>query len=210
MPKNIKILLVVALLAIGLAGLFMLKPTPQNANKGTQIFSCDLGDTTLTVNTENNQLSFAYGDTHITGNNHAAYHHDMWPHAEDHQLRFRQGDNSYVIFNRWASPDYEGNAAVDYSGLLIFKGYDKIDLKFCKDSAQFLPGFDLTSLPDDGKNIVPDKAASAASIDDVLNGHDSDEMIPGAYRDEHNCTPSAGYEWSEEKQECVRPWLEEK
>jgi signal transduction histidine kinase len=30
--------------------------------------------------------------------------------------------------------------------------------------------------------------------------------LVGDDRDEHGCIPSAGYSWSEEKQECVRPW----
>ena len=29
---------------------------------------------------------------------------------------------------------------------------------------------------------------------------------PGSDRDEHGCIPSAGYEWCESLQECIRPW----
>jgi len=37
-----------------------------------------------------------------------------------------------------------------------------------------------------------------------------DEISPlGSDRDEFGCIPSAGYSWSEEKQECVRPFEEE-
>lgn len=32
--------------------------------------------------------------------------------------------------------------------------------------------------------------------------------IVGGDKDEHGCIPSAGYQWSEEKQMCVRPWEE--
>lgn len=31
----------------------------------------------------------------------------------------------------------------------------------------------------------------------------------GGDRDEHGCIPSAGYQWNEAKQLCVRPWEEE-
>lgn len=209
MAKDTKILLIVAVLAIELAGLFALKQN--SAEKSLPVFSCDLGEKTVTVTTEGSQLIFNYGNILIRGNvdsGNVAYHHEMWAHAEDKQLRFRQGDNSYVIFNRWASPSYEGKGATDYSGLLIFKGYDKIDLKFCNDSGEFLSNFDLSTLPDDAEHVIPEQEI-AVSVEDVLDNLDSDEMMPGAYRDEHNCIPSAGYEWSEKKQECVRPWLEE-
>lgn len=215
MAKNIKILLVIALFAIGLASLYTFKSTP--AEEDTQIFTCDLGQSTLTVSAKGDQLSFSYGDTQIVGHRNSgniAYHHEMWPHAEDKQLRFNDGDNSYVIFNRWASPNYEGESAVDYAGLLILKGYDKIDLQLCHDSGAFSPDFDLATLPDDGENLIPEMSSSEPSIDNVLEGLENgelegEEMMPGAYRDEHGCIPSAGYEWSATKQECVRPWLEE-
>ena len=32
--------------------------------------------------------------------------------------------------------------------------------------------------------------------------------MPGNDRDEHGCIPSAGYAWCEEKQACIRPWME--
>lgn len=47
------------------------------------------------------------------------------------------------------------------------------------------------------------------SIENITEGLDDDEMLPDAYRDEHDCIPSASYEWSETKQECVRLWLQE-
>lgn len=34
--------------------------------------------------------------------------------------------------------------------------------------------------------------------------------VVGGDKDEHGCIPSAGYQWNEEKQMCVRPWEEEK
>ena len=35
-----------------------------------------------------------------------------------------------------------------------------------------------------------------------------DEPMPGSDRDEHGCIPSAGYEWCEPLQKCIRPWEE--
>ncbi len=211
MSKNTTIFLIVAILFIGAIELFKTKNNPPQ--KGMPVFSCVFMDKqSVTVTVKGDQFSFTLGDTHITGSGksgNVAYHHEMWPHAEDKQLRFRQGDNSYVLFNRWASPNNEGDGSIDYSGLLIFKGYDKIDLKFCDDSGQFLSDFDLSTLPDDVDNVIPEKDAPEASIDDALEGLDDADMLPGAYRTTHDCIPSAGYEWSETKQKCVRPWLED-
>ena len=35
-----------------------------------------------------------------------------------------------------------------------------------------------------------------------------EEPMPGSDRDEHGCIPSAGYEWCEPLQKCIRPWEE--
>ncbi|XLQ20764.1 MAG: hypothetical protein ACKUBY_03755 [Candidatus Moraniibacteriota bacterium] len=35
-----------------------------------------------------------------------------------------------------------------------------------------------------------------------------EEQMVGNDKDEHGCIGSAGYSWSEEKQECIRPWEE--
>jgi len=32
------------------------------------------------------------------------------------------------------------------------------------------------------------------------------QKLLGGDRDNHGCIGSAGYEWSPEKQQCVRPW----
>lgn len=32
------------------------------------------------------------------------------------------------------------------------------------------------------------------------------ETQVGADRDAHGCIPSAGYQWCEQQQQCVRPW----
>ena len=65
-----------------------------------QVFSCDLVKSTLKVSAEGEEISFAYGSTKIIGSRkrgNIAYHHEMLPHTEDKQLRFNEGDNSYVI-----------------------------------------------------------------------------------------------------------------
>ncbi|MFP3950430.1 MAG: hypothetical protein ACLFUZ_05070 [Candidatus Micrarchaeia archaeon] len=35
---------------------------------------------------------------------------------------------------------------------------------------------------------------------------ENETTMPGSDRDEHGCIPSAGYEWCESLQECIRPW----
>ena len=97
---------------------------------------------------------------------------------------------------------------------MILKDQDKIELQFCHDSGEFSPDVDLTHLTENGKNLIPkmeplEPSYLEPSIENIIERLDDDEMLPGAYRDEHDCIPSAGYEWSETKQECVRPWLQE-
>jgi hypothetical protein len=81
MTKNTKILLIVIVLVIGLAGLFMTKPKP--TQKGMPVFSCELvNKQTVTVTAQGDQLNFTFGDVHITGSGksgNVAYHHEMWP-----------------------------------------------------------------------------------------------------------------------------------
>ena len=39
-----------------------------------------------------------------------------------------------------------------------------------------------------------------------LNENSNEELLVGNDKDEHGCIGSAGYQWDEEKQDCVRPW----
>jgi len=217
MLKNTKLLLIIGICILGVIALYINKPNTSltdTTSSSTSVFSCELNGTTAQVMAEGEQLTFVMGDLSIKANpdnDNIAYYHEMWMHAEDKQLRFRQGDDSYVLFNRWASPNYEGEGALDYSGLLILKGYDQIDLQFCLNSSEFSPDYDFTTLPNDGENIIPEQASTADTVMDNIDNLDAlndEDVIAGAYRDEHNCIPSAGYEWSEKKQKCIRPWLE--
>ena len=40
----------------------------------------------------------------------------------------------------------------------------------------------------------------------LLGGAGCTQNLLGGDRDEHGCMGSAGYKWSPEKQQCVRPW----
>ena len=35
----------------------------------------------------------------------------------------------------------------------------------------------------------------------------TERSMPGSDRDSHGCIGSAGYEWCERTQQCVRPWI---
>ncbi len=220
MQKKFKLLLLlVGLLMIG-AFVALINQTSSRIAPSTPVFSCLLNNgATLNVTAQDRQLTLQYtiddNEVLIKGgpdSENITYHHEMWARAEDKQLRFRNDDDSYVIFNRWAAPNFEDSAETNYSGLLTFKGYDQIDLQFCQSPGEFSPDYDFAALPDDGDNVIPDMALSPEVIMDNIDQLDAmehDDLIPGAYRDEHGCIPSAGYEWSATKQECVRPWLEE-
>jgi len=40
----------------------------------------------------------------------------------------------------------------------------------------------------------------------LLGGSGCSQKLVGGDRDEHGCIGSAGYVWSTEKQQCIRPW----
>lgn len=42
--------------------------------------------------------------------------------------------------------------------------------------------------------------------DSDIHIENTEEQMVGNDRDEHGCIGSAGYEWNEEKGECIRPW----
>ena len=61
-----------------------------------------------------------------------------------------------------------------------------------------------SDIPENGKNLIPkmeplEPSYLEPSIKNIIERLDDDEMLPGAYRDEHDCIPSAGYERSETK-----------
>lgn len=53
--------------------------------------------------------------------------------------------------------------------------------------------------------IIQPAFAEPAIVEEV---HEVPAEIVGGDTDEHGCIATAGYLWSEEKQECVRPWEE--
>ncbi len=182
------------------------------AGQSVPVFSCSLGSTQVEVVARGKVLHYQYGrpgkpELSLSGDANSgtvSYRNEMWPHAEDKQLRFRNGDFSYVVYNRWASPSYEGKGGEDHSGLLVFKGDKLISNKACRKGGEFGSVFDLSTLPKDADNVIPDPGKPSA---DTQTGQ---ATIVGNDRDAHGCIGSAGYSWSDAKKACVRSWEEEK
>lgn len=177
------------------------------------VFQCMLGENEASVTATGDVLTYHLGrpgraEAMLTGSAASgtiAYHHEMWPHAEDQQLRFRNGATSYVLFNRWAAPS-GGAIEQDQSGILVFDGAEQIALLLCSSGEGFLPGYDLPGLPDDGVDVIPDQLVADAVYPAATEDAVPQPMLVGADRDAHGCIGSAGYAWSEARAACVRPW----
>lgn len=120
--------------AIIAAALAVLSDAPANsappAPPSIIVFQCSFGVKQARVTAVGERLVYTFGSPakaemvisgdRTTGN--VRYHRTLFAHAEHQQLRFRKGVFSYVLCNRWSSPDYRGAGAEDSSGLLVVKG----------------------------------------------------------------------------------------
>ena len=84
------------------------------------------------------------------------YHRTLFAHSENKQLRFVNGTFSYLLFNRFSTPDYQGMGAEDRSGLVVLKGDHTVARLNCRSGGDFSTTFDFDRLPDDGEDAVPD------------------------------------------------------
>ena len=55
----------------------------------------------------------------------------------------------------------------------------------------------------------PPEEPAAPAVEPAAPAEEPEEPMPGSDRDEYGCIPSAGYEWCEPLQKCIRPWEEE-
>ena len=127
-------------------------------------YSCAVGKRQATVSRAGAQLIYTFGplgqpQIRIVGDPKAgtvSYLHSMYPHAEHQQLRFRNGDYSYVLYARWASPNVvTQTGGEDSRGLLIFNGTRRVARLNCIGDGW--PADEVFgTLPSDGDDITPD------------------------------------------------------
>jgi len=152
------------------------------------------------------------------------------------QLYNEKGTDAFEIINN--SPEFHGKQLYVYvfgddDGLIVAHGVDTSLIGTNIDDLVDVNGVNIgkdvihDSATKDGawvtyfwedpetQKILP-KAAWLVSHDGYVFGSgiygttdvSYDHTLIGSDRDEHGCIPSAGYSWSEENQECVRPWEE--
>lgn len=152
---------------IALAGAIApLTARAEDIGRSRTLFACSAGVDRVTVTKVGKRLTYTFkhqGQTELTITGDAQsgavfYRRTTFPHAEHQQLRFRRGAFSYVIFNRWAAPDYDQRGAEDFSGLLVLRGRHLLRRIDCKRGGEFIDGpdfFDWDSLPSDPEDLIP-------------------------------------------------------
>lgn len=135
-----------------------------SAAKSVPIFECSFGAKRVRVVSVGPVLRYEFGrpskpEIVLIGDparGTVRYHRTPFPHAENKQLRFINGAHSYLLFSRFAAPDYWGSGTEDRSGLLVIRAGRTIARLNCRGPGDFSPTFNFDRLPDDGENAVPD------------------------------------------------------
>ena len=137
----------------------------QAARAPTPVFDCSFGaKRVLVTRPAGNMLRYEFGapgkpEIVILGDpaqRTVRYHRTLFAHSENKQLHFVRGDYSYVLFNRWSSPDYDGTGAEDRSGLVVSHRHRTIAKLICRRGGEFSTVVDLDALPDDGEENYPE------------------------------------------------------
>jgi len=145
------------------------------------------------------------------------------------KLYDEKGTDAFEIFND--SPEFHGEQLYVYvfrdsDGIIVAQGADKsyvgtdIDYNVDANGKNFGKDVIHDSATKEGAWVeypwmdpvtqkISPKSAWIVEHDGYVFGsgmYSTDTNLIGDDRDEHGCIPSAGYSWSEEKQECIRPW----
>jgi hypothetical protein len=125
----------------------------QPSSKPLILFTCSVGNKTVSVTTVGDQLTYHYGtqakeEMSITGT--AKSGNIFWLTQRfagiENQMRFKSGDFSYIVY------DSEGNGnvgAAATSGLVVMKGTKTIADKSCAKYTEFSASYDFNTLPED-------------------------------------------------------------
>ena len=142
-------------IAIGLATLLINVPASadQLAGSPVKIFSCSVGNKTVSVTAVGKQLIYHYGtpikeEMSIIGG--AGTGNTFWMTQRyagiEHQLRFKNGQYSYIVYNM----EGNGNTGVaGVSGLVVMQGTKTIADKSCSKYTEFSTSYNFDDLPED-------------------------------------------------------------
>lgn len=144
------------------------------------VFSCQIGQDHLRVEAEGDALRLIFGDPAAGGGEVASsaetpvrHGYVIYNRAEDRWLRFTDGGESLMVFERWAAPAAFGEPERLTSGLLVFAGEDLIAALGCEDPAAFAPDHDYEALASDDPafaRFLPDPYGPAPEdADEALN-----------------------------------------
>src|SRR6185437_16172830 len=145
--KTMRIPALVALIALGPAS------TAQAASISKTLFTCSIGKKTVSITQADGRLIYHYG----TGTKHEmsiigipasgnVFQMTQRFAGMEYQLRFRNGDYSYIIY------DSEGNGRVGAaasSGLVVMHGTKRISDRSCAPFAEFAVSLDSLGIPED-------------------------------------------------------------
>jgi hypothetical protein len=125
------------------------------------VFSCDFGEKSVSISATDDALSYVFGPagnpeldlTIRLSSSSLSHHFALYAHASERWLRLRTGEHSYVAFELFSTPNYDGRGGYDVSGILVLKGEEQVARLDCDDPVQFGDSFDLSVLPEAGEAL---------------------------------------------------------
>ena len=124
-------------------------------------FVCQMGSKSVRVATEGDELVYRYGtaanpELTIRGsarNHNLFFLHEGGGRGEAQQLRFVNGDYSYVLYSQFTAPGYDGKGAEDWVKFFVLHGKTVLRAQLCRNAASFEDFDQLDHLPPD--KLVP-------------------------------------------------------
>lgn len=130
------------------------------------VFNCMIGQDELLIVSTDAGLSLTLGDQGAggfsiaaPGGGGAAHGYVIYNRAEDRWLRFTDGAESLLVFDRWAAPSGLNEPERQRSGLLVFNDGDLVAALECVKPSAFATSYDYAQLPEDDPafaDLLPD------------------------------------------------------
>ena len=127
------------------------------------VFACTIGQRQVSVTQDGGNFTYRFGTRHsaektIIGSvsrSNLFWRSELFAHASQEQMRFRDGRYSYVLYVDFSTPNYDGEGARDNAGIVVFNGTQRIATLHCDDTAYFeLTQEQIAILPVDSAQYV--------------------------------------------------------